>query len=101
MGVLRAAMGASPALGPHQPLATAALLLVLLGLAVVAVSSALMLMEASWGGADIAVGGCVVVFFIPICFGVGEGSWGLVLGLVSATVALAAMSLFLVFGRKP
>ncbi len=86
--------------GTRPPLVTAALLLVLLGFTVMVAASALMLLELSLEKADVAVGGCVVVFFVPICFGIGEGSWGLVLGFVSAVAALAAVSLFLVLGRK-
>lgn len=56
-----------------------------------------MLMAASGIGGEgpvrVSGGGCVLIFFIPICFGVGEAALPLMIIAVVLTVVLALLGL--------
>lgn len=49
----------------------------------------LLLQQASSGGVEVAGGGCVIIWFIPICFGVGSPVVLVVLAVVALVVAVA------------
>jgi len=48
------------------------------------------------GNASVGVGGCVIIFFIPICFGHGTGNlWviGLIIGVVLTIASIVLFTL--------
>lgn len=47
------------------------LTLVIVAILMLIVASILLLINSS-GGGNIGIGGCIVIVFIPICFGIGE-----------------------------
>lgn len=44
-------------------------------------------------GVDVSGGGCIVLFFIPVCFGFGELALHLIIVAAALAVALAIVSL--------
>jgi len=70
-----------------------------IGIALIVAGSLLAVLHPLSGarGAGVGVGGCVVIFFVPICFGAGPGSGQLmVIAMILAAVLIAlAIALFL------
>lgn len=49
----------------------------------------------------ISVGGCIVVFFIPICFGIGErGGTLMTISLILALALTAALIALFIYSRR-
>lgn len=64
-------------------------------LAVIAALLPLLLVAPETGGVSATGGGCVVVFFVPVCFGVGEQAHvALLLAIALAVVLVVVLLLF-------
>ncbi len=84
----------------------AGLLLILIGFALAFTAVLLPLLTATLeagGNRDISIsgGGCILIMFVPICFGVGEA--GLPLMVIAATLAvvLATLGLLVLWKIRP
>lgn len=68
--------------------------LILAGIALVLAAALLLAFSVAQGGAA-GVGGCVIVLFVPICFGVGPLAPYLLIAALALAVALVALSILL------
>ncbi len=75
-----------------QRLIKIGIILILLGIALIVLSTVLLGLRQSAGG-ETAVAGCIVIFFIPICFGYGD--YSLLLPLIIAMIILVLVLILL------
>jgi uncharacterized membrane protein len=68
--------------------------LILAGVALAFAAALFAALSAAWGGAA-GVGGCVLVLFIPICFGAGPLAPHLLVASLALALALVALSFVL------
>lgn len=80
-------------------LARTANLLVILGIALMMLSIVLFMLESfkDAGTGTVSGGGCIILFFIPICFGLGEHSTELLFISVLLALTLTVILLITVF----
>lgn len=76
------------------------LLFIVIGFLILIVASLLMLISSATGLTIGGVSGCVVILFIPICFGVGSPNVVVLLTLVSAILLLFILVSFLILFRS-
>ncbi len=78
------------------------LYLLLAGFALAFAAALLIPLAAALGGqpAGVSGAGCVLVVFVPICFGIGEAALPLMVAALAAVALLAVLS-FVVLKLKP
>ncbi|RLG83844.1 MAG: hypothetical protein DRO40_03360 [Thermoprotei archaeon] len=77
----------------ERDLATLGFIIVFIGILIIIIASILMVFSQPIqdSGSRVNVGGCIIIFFIPICFGYGE-PWILIL-----TITLTIILVIIVF----
>ncbi len=83
-----------------NPIPTIGALLIIIGLAIIILSVFLAPVETGGEGEEtignttVAWGGCIIIFFIPICFGGGNPAlypWLIVLSIILSIIVIIAM----------
>ncbi len=73
-----------------------------IGIMVIFIASILLIIPAQQGGgeANVSVGGCVIIFFIPICFGYGEPRIMILAMILSIVLVIILIILPYILYRK-
>ena len=79
-------------------LAKLGFILIFIGFAIAILAAFLPLISSPISDHEIGVGGCIIVFFIPICFGTGTHGLGTIMMVIAIILAIILMVLaFIIF----